>query len=314
MDMLSDVVTSMRSGNPGAARVEMHGTWGWYLPGDVQVAGFLALVEGTCWMFPGEVAEPVRLEPGDVVFSPHGDGYGLADAPIRPGRTLQQARPRQGGFHRFAFGEPGAQPPVVFIGGGYRMIRERAHPMLNALPQHVHIRDGGSGVSRVLAELGDETTTAQPGTDALLPLLLDTLLLYVLRACLTSTADQHSGGWARALADSGIGAALAEMHQNPSHAWTVNSLARTARMSRATFARRFSTLTGWPPMTYLTWLRLNIAQGLLRETDLPVEAVAGRVGYKSPFAFSHAFKRSYGKPPLRYRREAVTSVDGLRSF
>lgn len=303
MDLLSDVVTSMRSGSPGAARIEMHGTWGWHLPGDAEVAGFLALVEGTCWMFPDEVAEPMRIDPGDVVFSPHGHGYGLADTPVRPSQTLHQAHPRQSGFHRFAFGEPSSRPPVVYIGGGYRMHRERAHPLLNALPQHVHIRDGAPDVSRVLAGLDDETTASGPGTDALLPLLLDTLLLYVLRACLKPSTDQPSGGWARALADPGIGAALAAIHQNPSSTWTVHSLAHEARMSRATFARRFTDLIGQPPMTYLTWWRMTIAQGLLRGTDIPVETVANRVGYSSPFAFSHAFKRSCGKPPLRYRKE-----------
>ncbi|HLR94760.1 MAG TPA: AraC family transcriptional regulator [Jiangellaceae bacterium] len=41
-----------------------------------------------------------------------------------------------------------------------------------------------------------------------------------------------------------------------------------------------------------------------RATDLSVADVAGRVGYRSPFAFSHAFRVSYGPPPLRYRRAA----------
>lgn len=52
MDLLSDVVSSMRTGTPGAARIEMHGTWGWDLPGNAEVVGFMALLEGTCWMFP----------------------------------------------------------------------------------------------------------------------------------------------------------------------------------------------------------------------------------------------------------------------
>ena len=302
MDLLSDVVTSMRAGIPGAARVEMHGTWGWYLPGDPEVAGFMAVLEGTCWLFPDGDGEPMHVGSGDVVFSPHGDGYGLADHPVRPELTLEEARPGEGGFGRHTYGETDDGRTAVFVCGGYRLDRERAHPLLTTLPEHVHVRAGDLGLARVLAGLGEETEGSRPGGDALLPLLLDALLLYVLRACLEPTAGGRAGGWARALADSGVGAALAAVHRNPARSWTVTALAETARMSRATFARRFTALTGLPPMGYVTWWRMNRAKGLLRDTELAVEEVAARVGYGSPFAFSHAFRRAFGEPPLRYRR------------
>jgi transcriptional regulator GlxA family with amidase domain len=41
---------------------------------------------------------------------------------------------------------------------------------------------------------------------------------------------------------------------------------------------------------------------LLREADLPIESVAARVGYGSPYAFGKAFKRSMGDAPGAYRR------------
>lgn len=249
--------------------------------------------------------KPTQLNPGDVVFSPHGHGYGLANTPVQPSHTLHEARPGRTGSQRFTFGEPSSRPPVVYLAGGYGIHRERTHPLLNSLPNHVHLPAGGTDISRVLEGLDEEITTSQPGTEALHPLLLDTLLVYVLRACLRSTTDHPAGGWARALADPGLGTALAAMHQNPAHTWTVTSLAEEAHMSRATFARRFTDLTGLPPMTYLSWWRMNLAQSLLRETDLPIEMVANRVGYNSPYAFSHAFKRTYTKPPLRYRREST---------
>ncbi|MBR8743922.1 AraC family transcriptional regulator [Nocardiopsis sp. MG754419] len=301
MDLLSDVVTSMRSGTPGGARVEMHGTWGWYLPGDPEVAGFMAVLAGVCHLFPDGADEPLRVVPGDLVFSPHGGGYGLADTSIAPTRTMEEARPSAGGFHRHTYGTPDDRPPVAFVAGGYRMDRARTHSLLTALPAHIHIRESGAGLTRVLAELGEETATSRPGGDALLPLLLDTLLVYILRACLRPTSGAQVEGWARALDDPGIGAALASVHRDPAHPWSVDALARTARMSRATFTRRFAALTGMPPMSYVSWWRMNTARGLLRDTDLSVEQVASRVGYSSPFAFSHAFRRGQGTSPLRFR-------------
>ena len=75
--------------------------------------------------------------------------------------------------------------------------RERAHPLLTALPEHVHVRSGNLGPTLVLAGLGEETEGARPCGDALLPLLLDALPLYVLRACVGPTADDRTEDWAR---------------------------------------------------------------------------------------------------------------------
>ncbi|MCK2238837.1 helix-turn-helix transcriptional regulator [Crossiella sp. S99.2] len=92
------------------------------------------------------------------------------------------------------------------------------------------------------------------------------------------------------------------MHQNPAHPWTVAKLAAEARLSRAPFARRFTTLVGQPPLTYLTWWRMTTAARLLRTSADPLTSIAARVGYTSEFAFATAFKRAFGTPPGRYRR------------
>jgi AraC-like DNA-binding protein len=54
-------------------------------------------------------------------------------------------------------------------------------------------------------------------------------------------------------------------------------------------------------MAYLTWWRMTTAARLLRDTGLPLPRIARQVGYGSPFAFSHAFKRHFGITPGRYR-------------
>src|SRR5690625_6820781 len=143
---------------------------------------------------------------------------------------------------------------------------------------------------------------SSPGADAPLPLLLAALLLYLLRACFELTTDDHPTGRARALADPGIGAALAAVHQEPPHAWTVNSLPQVARMSRATFARRFASLTGGPQMACVTSRRMNTAQRLLRDTDLSVQTSGAREGYTAPCALSHAIRNPNGKPPQRHHK------------
>lgn len=68
-----------------------------------------------------------------------------------------------------------------------------------------------------------------------------------------------------------------------------------------TLARRFTALVGRPPMAYLTWWRLTRGAALLRDGREPLAAVARRVGYSTPYAFSHAFRREFGTTPGQYR-------------
>lgn len=70
-------------------------------------------------------------------------------------------------------------------------------------------------------------------------------------------------------------------------------------VSRAALARRFTEQVGEPPMAFLTGWRLALATDLLLEPDVTVGAVARKVGYGSPFTFSTAFKRHYGRSPQR---------------
>jgi AraC-like DNA-binding protein len=61
---------------------------------------------------------------------------------------------------------------------------------------------------------------------------------------------------------------------------------------------------GIPPLAYLGSWRLHLSTTLLRSEQLPVRAVAERVGYESEAAFSKAFKRRFRVSPGAYRREA----------
>jgi transcriptional regulator GlxA family with amidase domain len=83
-----------------------------------------------------------------------------------------------------------------------------------------------------------------------------------------------------------------------------------AGLSRATFTRRFTALVGEPPLTYLTRWRLTTAARMLRQQDVPLSAVAHRVGYTSEFAFAKTFKREYRLAPGTDRR--LTRIEEAR--
>ena len=103
--------------------------------------------------------------------------------------------------------------------------------------------------------------------------------------------------------DKPIAKTLALMHEKPAANWTLESLASEAAMSRSAYAARFKELVGQTMFEYLTAVRMQRAQGLLRDSGLSLPKVAERVGYTSRLAFSKAFKRLTGTTPSRYRRQ-----------
>src|SRR5438034_606852 len=68
-----------------------------------------------------------------------------------------------------------------------------------------------------------------------------------------------------------------------------------------------------PPMAYLTRWRLQLAARRLTSTPRSVAEIAGDVGYESEAAFSRAFKREFGSPPAKFRRERRTEPTGAPS-
>jgi AraC-like DNA-binding protein len=109
---------------------------------------------------------------------------------------------------------------------------------------------------------------------------------------------------ARPLIDRRVARVLEAVGERPSEGWTIARMAKLAGMSRAAFIRLFTATTGVPPLTYVTRLRIEMAQTLLAETDEAAAAIAERVGYGSVFAFTRAFTRLTGKPPVLFRRIA----------
>ena len=300
--MVGDAIGAMRTGEPQVARALLRPPWGLRFPA-FGAPGVHVILKGTAWLLPPDEAAPILLGAGDVALLRRRRPHGLADDPATPlwDADLAEHVPAD---HWPADGSAldAATGGTVLIGGTYRLSGARPHPLLDGLPDVLHLpaRVGaGSDVRAVVDLLGAEMDRNLPGVSAATPALLDLLLLYGLRAWFE--AEDATSGWARALRDPAISAAIRAIQDEPRAPWTVAGLARRSNLSRAAFARRFSDLTGQPPLTYLTWWRMTLAARLLQTTDEPLAAVADRVGYSTEYAFSKAFKRELGVPPSRYR-------------
>lgn len=306
MDVLGDVLAAMRAGRPYAGRTRCWEPWGVRFPAGDSACCHVVL-QGACYLIPPH-GEALRLSVGDVLFTAPEHGHVLADRPGSPLIDFRPDRDRESLITELNIPGQGAATELLCV--CYSFDQVRPHPLLSDLPPLIHLpaRVGHLPSLRATVDLmGDELRRPRVGTEAILAPLIDMLLLYVLRAWVDEQSGQTATGWAAALTDPAIATALRHIHERPEHPWTVEELGARAGVSRATFAKRFTTVVGQPPLAYLTWWRMTTAARLLRGTDASLQTVAERCGYGSEYAFAKAFKREYGVPPGRYRRQRQTT-------
>jgi transcriptional regulator GlxA family with amidase domain len=117
-------------------------------------------------------------------------------------------------------------------------------------------------------------------------------------------------GWLAGARDPIIGQALALLHKEPEHVWTILDLAKRVGLSRTRLAERFRHFLGESPMAYLAQWRLKLAAEMLQSTENSVAEVAAAVGYGSEAAFNRAFKRQFDCPPAHFRRSRSAQRSG----
>ena len=301
---LDDVLDLLRVRGALMSRIRAHAPWGLRVP-RATGATFHAVAAGSCWVRLAG-GEPIELVAGDVALLPTGVEHVIASARSGPAARWDRAAKAQA---RTAAGE------IVLDGGGnstqvicaaYDYDREVAHPLLTLLPPVLVVSDEGraeaSAVHTTLRLLRHELSAGAMGRGTIVNRLIDVLFIHVVRAWVTEH-ESHVASWLGALRDPIVARALTVMHSAPAMPWTIERLAREVSLSRATLTRRFTSLVGEAPLSYLTRWRMELAPRHLRDTNDPVSVIAHRVGYTSEFAFSRAFSRSRGRAPGRYRAD-----------
>ncbi|WP_328673134.1 GlxA family transcriptional regulator [Streptomyces sp. NBC_00328] len=88
---------------------------------------------------------------------------------------------------------------------------------------------------------------------------------------------------------------------------TLTDLAAHAGMSLRTFARRFNDEVGLSPGRWLIQQRLSRARHLLEASDLPVDRIAGEVGFATGASLRQHLQATIGVSPQTYRRTFQTA-------
>lgn len=250
--------------------------------------------------------ERVALSPGDIVTFPHGDGHLLGSGPSVAPVDVASALPGvlEKGLELLHLG--GGGTPSRFICGFLACDPQLSQTFLGGLPAliRVNIRDDPSGqwLENSLQFSVTQAANREAGTSAMLTKLSEAVFVETLRRYVRQLPEGHTG-WLAGARDAAVGKALTLLHRRHANPWTVASLAREVGLSRTVLAERFRHFIGESPMAYLTRWRLLLGSRALTTTSQSVAEIASEAGYESEAAFNRAFKREYGLPPARYRRE-----------
>jgi AraC-like DNA-binding protein len=96
--------------------------------------------------------------------------------------------------------------------------------------------------------------------------------------------------------------AVDELLRHPASALSLKGVADRHGVSREHLTRVFTERTGRPPARYLAEQRLTAARELLRQTSLPIAAVARQAGYHSAHHLARHMRRATGCSPTRWRQ------------
>ena len=307
MDAIAGLLDGPRARRAFLLRCTMDPPWALHIRDEAPLTLVAVLRGVACFVVDG--GEPCRLDRGDVAILLGPDHYLFADDPSTPpqaiihpdqrcttpdGQEIPQLR--SFGVRRWGNAADGATEVLT---GTYNAEGEVSRRLLDALPPRLVLRRD-EWQTPVLGLLATEMLRDDVGGDAVLDRLLDLLLIDAVRAYF-SRAEQSAPGWYRAQRDPVVAQAVRLLQESPAEAWTVGTLARQARVSRATLARRFTEVVGQPPMEFLTQWRVTLAADLILDPAETVASVARAVGYSSPYALSAAFKRVRGVSPHQHR-------------
>ena len=307
MDALSQIFGSLRVENALYTRFETAAPWGHRVTHRGRIK-FVFVVAGACWLRTRALPEPTLLGAQDLFLVLDGEPYELSDtADSDCVDCIGLESLREGYLIRYGGG--GARSTLVSV--AFEVDATEAESLLLVLPHFIHLRvdsNRSHALQSLMELLRLEVCASEAGSLPIVRRLAEALFISAVRAHLQSI-DGPQHGVLAALADARLARPLSDMHGDPGHAWTIERLARSASMSRSSFAAKFRATVGQTPLDYLTHLRMHRARALIRR-GVPIAEVATEVGYDSAISFTRAFGRVTGRTPGAYKRDAERDGHG----
>ena len=277
--------------------------------GGIDAPGLHYNLSGTGRLIVGN-GEPIELQPHTLIILPANSLFRIEVPSLRgPRATWKTVDGRSqlfahGAVRRYVATD--AEPVIMLICGYFHASYGSSTDLFGALTAPlVEQFDEGDQVDETLKTALTELVAQEVGFGAMSAALLKQVIVSLLRRSLRSMdlwVERFS-----LLSDPQVARAFADMVAHPDARHSVQSLARTAFLSRSAFVARFTRVVGRSPMSILRDLRMRHAADQLRTTTLTVDEIARHAGYASRSSFMRAFRKAHGCDPTSYRRSHARS-------
>lgn len=220
MDVLSDVLHTVRMRGAFFFDIEAHSPWGSTVPTVADIAHrvmpeheivvpFHVITEGSCWSeITDDVDTPLKLSAGDIVIFPRGNEHVFASSPgYRYEANPSNYDPLPGRKRSLRYVVKGeSEGPVAcrYVCGYFGCDAGPFNPLLDALPRmfRAQATPATQGWLATLARAGvDESEKAGAGGDVMLARLAELMFVEIIRQHTVSLTDDALG-WFRGLARS----------------------------------------------------------------------------------------------------------------
>jgi len=308
LDLMSDILTNLSMRGTLYFRTSFTKPWGVAVPNFENVARFHFAHKGTCLVRIDGVKEPVSVAQGDLIIIPHGAPHDLycgkdPDNTILP---LDEVLEKSGfnGTGVLVHGGGEEHDETQLICGHFAFERNAKHLLLERLPPYILTKNYGEAAGKwmeaTLRMIGEETGGMRMGGDLIALKMSEVILAQAIRSFIES--DQAPEWGLAGFSDQNLRQALDAFHKAPHQEWSVEKLAKSAGMSRTSFAVLFQKMMDMTPMQYVTSWRMEVAKKCLIDPACTLTDAAEKAGYASDSAFARVFKKETGSTPAGFRK------------
>ncbi|WP_310469262.1 alpha/beta fold hydrolase [Sphingomonas sp.] len=315
MDVLDEILSSLRLNGGIVFDAEMHGDWctvsqfspehcAPYFPVPEQIISYHYVRRGRMQVELPGVARGV-LGKGAMVLFPRNDVHLLYSREGLEPQDLADVTQRSTSGEPSVIRDNGEGEETALYCGWLGVISGQ-HPLLEALPAMMIVEADSEQAGDFLASSLGYAAGELQNDAALVAKLSEVMFAKAVRRYVEALGPGE-GGWLAGLRDPVVARALGIIHSRFADDLTIEALASEVGVSRTVLGERFAALLGEPPMRYCARWRMRTAANMLRDGKQNSANVAYAVGFNSEAAFNRAFKREYGAPPAAWRRREEAS-------
>ena len=131
------------------------------------------------------------------------------------------------------------------------------------------------------------------------------VLLLISFLCRVYSENSDSDLTGKNKADESFLKAISYIHEHYFEKISVDTLAKTANLSRSTFLRKFNDVCKMSPSEYIINRRIQASEYMLLNTSDSILNIAFKCGFYDAAHFSRIFTKKNGISPSEYRKEKI---------